>query len=151
MKGKLKNPWKVTITFTIVSIILISTAGFGSAEGNITKEKDTKGTTVANPIVISDVKGGFLGISAVIKNEGDYTPDWVIWDISVTGGLFGNINRSIDGRIDHLEPGESETIFLGFIFGFGKITVEIEAITLGHRLTEVIAGFQLGFHSFLIN
>lgn len=149
MKGNVKNLFKASVTVAIILIIILNTNSIGSAAGNFIREKDTKEITGINPLVISKIKGGFFGITADIKNDGDYTLDWVIWRITVTGGIFSKINRSLESRIDDLEPGQSETIFIGFIFGIGKITVDVEAWTLGKELRETVEGMQLGFFSII--
>jgi hypothetical protein len=73
-----------------------------------------------------EITGG-QGASAVISNTGTADAEQVSWTIEVHGGLFGRINKTGTGTIDHLAIGASETKTTGMFFGLGKIQVSVTA------------------------
>lgn len=71
-----------------------------------------------------ELKGG-LGIKAVITNTGLGDALGVPWEITVNGGIFGMINKTVNGTID-IEAETSETVSSGILFGLGPITVTVK-------------------------
>jgi hypothetical protein len=71
------------------------------------------------------IKGGF-GINAVITNDGTDNITDVFWCLHVEGGLFGFINKTVNGKVD-LSIGESKTVKTGLFLGFGPIKVTVNA------------------------
>jgi len=76
--------------------------------------------------------------SATITNNGLGDVVQAPYELTVTGGLLGLINKTIDGTMD-LEAGATENLFSGLLFGFGGIEV---TITIGAK-EEIIEGIQL--------
>jgi hypothetical protein len=79
------------------------------------------------PHLDTEVTGG-LGIGATVTNNGLGDAMQVPWEITVTGGFLGLINKTFTGTID-IESGATESISLGLLFGLGgiEITVKIGA------------------------
>lgn len=92
----------------------------------------------AKPIITIDSVSGGLGVSAVIKNIGDEDGTDVPYEITVTGGLLGFINKTVEGTIDVTAGGE-ETISSGLILGLGGITITVKA----DIASETVEGTQL--------
>ena len=76
-------------------------------------------------VVVESISGG-IGVSAVIKNDGNATATNFDWSITTDGTVF--IGKEKTG-IATLEPGESTTIKTGLMLGFGAITVTVKADT----------------------
>ena len=63
-----------------------------------------------------------LGVSAEIKNIGLTNATNVPWEITVLGGTFGRINKTVKETID-IPIGESKTVRTRMLFGIGPITI----------------------------
>jgi len=76
---------------------------------------------------IISIEGG-LGVKATIKNIGDAAATNVNWSITVKGGIFGFIRKTVDGIIPTLAvDAESDPLNTGMLFGFGEIVIEVAA------------------------
>ncbi len=75
---------------------------------------------------IGVIKGGF-GLTTKVNNTGLDDATDVTWNITVTGGLLGRINKKTEGTIASLPAGESASLKLGMFLGLGKITITITA------------------------
>jgi len=73
------------------------------------------------PIFDIDIKGG-LGVKAVIKNNGTINLTNVSWEIQVTGGILGLINKTVNGIID-IPAGDTVTVKTGLLLGFGSLSI----------------------------
>ena len=97
-------------------------------------------------IEIRSIRGG-LGIHAEIRNNGR-TKLWQLsWNISIDGGLIQNpANRLTEGRVQSLEPDESEKIWSGFVFELGRIDINISVKDLDGKnaVTEIFEGYAFG-------
>ncbi|MBN2599139.1 MAG: PQQ-dependent sugar dehydrogenase, partial [Candidatus Thermoplasmatota archaeon] len=73
------------------------------------------------------ISGG-LGLSAVIRNEGDENLTEISWKMTLDGG-FILLGRKAEGTIALLRPDKASTVKIPFVFGFGKtaITVNVNA------------------------
>jgi len=89
------------------------------------------------------IKGGF-GVKAVITNTGSIDVNNVDWQIFVTGGILGRINKTINGTIN-LKNGESKTISTGLLFGHGKIIIDVKT----DIVEKTVKGKQLSFLSLI--
>ncbi len=88
---------------------------------------------IINPeITFGNITGGWGGlrnkgkIGVEIKNIGDDAFN-IQWNIRVTGGFFGRINVTGNGIIAELKAGETQTIYLSSIVGFGPLAIRITA------------------------
>ncbi|MDD3493793.1 MAG: hypothetical protein PHZ19_09900 [Candidatus Thermoplasmatota archaeon] len=85
---------------------------------------------------VESVSGG-LGLSATVSNTGTVAAENVEWSIQFSGLVFlGNTA----GTIPLLEPGETETISTGLVFGIGPSTI---TITVGGA-SRTFSGLVLG-------
>jgi hypothetical protein len=73
---------------------------------------------------IGSVTGG-LGVKAVISNNGTLAASNVLWEITITGGILGRINKVINGTVATLNIGAQESIASGLFFGFGAVAIHI--------------------------
>ena len=72
------------------------------------------------------VKFGMLGPSFIIRNVGNYTAWDVTWNITINGGIFGMIHRTISGTLPELPSGNETTVTMGsVIIGLGHVTLSI--------------------------
>lgn len=99
----------------------------GKTYVTVTKHNYIPYEGVIGPVIeIGEITGG-LGVSAVIKNVGTENADEVSWTITVTGGVFGFINREKSDTIMDLAVGGEDTINLGTLIGLGPIDIVIAA------------------------
>jgi len=83
-----------------------------------------------------DITGG-LGVGAIITNNGLGEAIDMPYEITVTGGLIGLINKTVNGTID-IEAGTTESISSGLLFGLGGIEITVK---VGVK-EETAQGFQ---------
>jgi hypothetical protein len=75
-------------------------------------------TRVQLPILdLVGIKGGLMGISVGLTNLGAGTAANIAWEMNTSGGLI--YPRLRTGTIDILGPGQSETIHVHPVLGFG--------------------------------
>ena len=79
----------------------------------------------APEITIGAISGG-IGVSAEIKNVGTADANNVQWSIDLEGGLV-IIGGHADGTISTLAAGASQTVKIGFVLGFGGVTITVAA------------------------
>jgi len=104
----------------------------GSANDDFATIKYTQG---GNPVLIIDSITGGMGISAIIKNEGDVAATDVNWNISIDGGLI-ILTPGISDMITTILADESEAIEM-FVLGFGLgILTPIPTITITVECAE---------------
>ncbi len=98
-------------------------------------------------IEIGEVTGG-LGVGSTIKNTGDAQATGVDWEITVTGGVFGFINKTFTGNIPELAVDEEIGIDSTIFVGLGPINITISAVCNEGIFTEEIAeGKQFFFYT----
>lgn len=90
---------------------------------------------------------GSFGPSWIIKNIGNVTAWDVTASVTIKGGIFGHINKTRSVTVPELPP-QNPTIIMkiGFLFGFGKITITIvvKAVNVRGRkatATATLIGF----------
>jgi len=94
-------------------------------------------------IEIGDVAGGF-GVEAMIKNTGDADATGVEWRITVTGGMFGLINKTFSGTIPELVVDEEVAVNSNIFLGLGPINITIAAeCNEGSFTDETAEGTQI--------
>ena len=76
------------------------------------------------PLFDIEITGG-LGVTAEITNIGLDNAIDVPYEITVTGGLLGLINKTINGTID-IEVGSTESISSGLLLGLGGIEISVK-------------------------
>jgi hypothetical protein len=91
------------------------------------------------------VTGG-RGINLKITNSGTENANGVPWQIYVIGGVFGRIDKIVNGIID-ISAGESKTVKTGNYFGLGQIRItvkvaEIEKMIWGEKYLIFTEIFQ---------
>ena len=88
-----------------------------SIEGEVTEQPD---------IMIENIAGGLLSVTADVKNNGTGDATDVDWSIKLDGGLI-ILGKETTGTIASLPAGQSEQIKSGLVFGLGKTTVKVYA------------------------
>jgi hypothetical protein len=73
------------------------------------------------PDLSIEIIGG-LGPKIIITNNGDNDTKNLDVDISIKGGIFKMVNKSLDYTVD-IQAGESKKIPTGLFFGFGKVYI----------------------------
>jgi len=103
-------------------------------------------------IDIQNLMGGFLQVSAVIKNIGGIEVIGINWSISVEGGIFGWIDVSADGTFETpLAVGGEEKVTCKKIFGIGKVDITVTASAPASNIaTKTASGFVLGPFVFVL-
>ncbi len=90
-----------------------------------------------------EITGG-LGIEVSITNDGLGDAIDVPYELTVTGGLLGLINKTITGTMD-INAGVTESISSGLLFGLGGIEI---TVTVGVK-EETSEGFQIIIFTFV--
>jgi hypothetical protein len=94
---------------------------------------------------IINVKGP-IGVNAGIKNAGEIAAENVEYSMTITGGLLGRVNVSVEDSIATIAVGAEEAISSGIFVGFGKIDIVITASADNAvEVTATKSGFLLGF------
>ncbi len=92
---------------------------------------------------IHNITSGF-GINARVKNIGYAAATQIEWDITVTGGILGRINKTATGTISTLAIDAEAEIILSRFFGLGTIFITVSArCAEGIQKTKEIEGRQL--------
>lgn len=86
---------------------------------------------------IGEIKGRIGEIQVEIKNLGDNDVSNVEWQILVTGGLLGKINKTAEGNIQVLKSGESIVISCKSGFGLGNLKIKV----IVNGLEKTVNGF----------
>jgi hypothetical protein len=95
-------------------------------------------------LAIQDVSGP-IGVSASIKNIGDAPASDVEYEMTVTGGILGLIDKSASGTSAELTPGGTASLSSGLIFGLGSITIDINVNAANAvEITESLSGRIIG-------
>ncbi len=90
-------------------------------------------------IEIGAIAPGFGSITAAVKNNGSEEASNVSWSITLQGGLV-LLGKQTTGTILSLQPGDSSTIQTRFLFGIGRITIQVTA----DGAEKTISAFLLG-------
>jgi len=91
-----------------------------------------------------DITGG-LGVNAVITNNGSADAADVNWELHVDGGIFGMINKNVNGTIDIIPTGKSKTVGTGLFLGFGGIQINAKVL----ETEKIVVGTQLIFFTII--
>jgi len=89
------------------------------------------------PIIGVSISGGF-GVKATISNTGTEAAENLAWTVDLSGLVF--LGKHSEGTIASLEPGASETVGPGLVFGIGPTTITVNA----GGVTATAKGFVLG-------
>jgi hypothetical protein len=90
---------------------------------------------------IEFIKSG-MALSVAFKNIGDYDAIDVVWNVNITGGIFGLINKHLDGEAEILATDDEILVRLTPIFGLGplKVVATVSAAN-AEEVTEIWEGF----------
>jgi len=86
---------------------------------------------------VESISGGF-GVSASVSNTGSVAGEQVSWSIDLSGLVF--LGAETTGTIAILEPGDTDTISSGLVFGLGPSTI---TVTVGGA-SQAASGMVLG-------
>jgi hypothetical protein len=75
---------------------------------------------------ITEIKG-IVGVTATIANTGEAAAHNVSWNIKVTGGMFGKINKDVSDIIPVLAAGAEQSVSTGIIIGLGAVQITATA------------------------
>ncbi|MBU1940627.1 MAG: hypothetical protein KKC68_02525 [Candidatus Thermoplasmatota archaeon] len=89
------------------------------------------------------ISGG-LGVSATITNTGSIDAVDVPWEIHITGGILGKIDKTMGCTLD-IPSGQSKTVSTGMFLGLGPISISVSVADT----TETVEGTQLVIFSLL--
>ncbi len=93
------------------------------ATGTILIPKQENAFLSDSTLQVEVITGG-LGISAVIRNEGDANLTEITWEIVLDGG-FVLLGKKTEGTIPLLRPDKSDTIKIPLVLGFGKTSISV--------------------------
>ena len=93
---------------------------------------------------IISIVGG-IGVTATIKNTGTAAATDVELGLTVTGGLFGLINKETTDTITTLAVDAEETVTSGLILGLGPIAITVTATADGAMSGEESADAKVLF------
>ena len=93
-------------------------------------------------IEIPEVNGGIGHITILIENTGEVSLEDIEYQVSVKGGMFGNIDLKENGIVSFIEYQSSEISETSKnIFGLGRITI---TINVDYAETWTGTGFVFG-------
>lgn len=136
MKRTKANILKAGVSLIAVLILLSGTSmgvNFNEEEINTPSDCGCGGCELEIEVIDDPYS---RGLSMIIKNVGDEDCIDVEWKISIEGGLLGLINKTVNGTIDCIKPGEIVIVSSGIIFGFGPITITISVENDGFSFEE---------------
>jgi hypothetical protein len=90
-------------------------------------------------VEIGEITRGFGSVSVQIKNTGGGDAVNVAWSISLQGGLV-LLGRQTTGTILKILPGFTPQIQTGFLFGLGKVTINVTADTAEKTASAFLLG-----------
>lgn len=94
----------------------------------------------AAPMInVKSISGGF-GVSAVIENIGTGDATDVQWSIDLEGGLI-LVGQNAGDTIPTLAVGESVTVRIPFVLGFGGVTIKVAADSATKSATGTVLLF----------
>jgi len=99
--------------------------------------KDVYFAPLPAPIIDVSISGGF-GVKATISNSGTVAAENLAWSVDLSGLVF--LGKHSEGTIASLEPGASQTVGPGLVFGIGPTTITVTA----GGATATAKGFVLG-------
>ena len=76
------------------------------------------------PELTFNIVGGF-GIYASIKNNGMTNLSGILWQIHVEGGIFGQVNKTVNGTIN-IAANWTKTVKTGIFIGLGPISITVK-------------------------
>lgn len=97
--------------------------------------------SMTEPFLVLKITCGF-GVKAHIKNIGNETAHDVNWSVTITGGIFGFIDKTIDGSITEIFPGEELIPEINLFIGLGPLVI---AATASASNAEVVTMTKNGF------
>ena len=106
-----------TVTLTVVDNA--SSVAYDETTATINESSSSYNLSIAA------ITGGF-GVSVVIENHGAVDVAGAEYEICVEGGLFGLINKVVNGTID-VKANDSEQVTTGLFLGFGGIDITVKA------------------------
>ncbi|MEM4258189.1 MAG: hypothetical protein QXL17_03440 [Candidatus Thermoplasmatota archaeon] len=89
---------------------------------------DHIGGASPSPIIKITIRRGGIGVFAAVTNSGTADATNVSWFIEIHGGLFGRIHKKTTGVYPLVAPGKSFALHSGWLFGFGRINLQLYAI-----------------------
>ena len=113
-----------------------ASVGFWTDDRNGNFDIFTDNVADAPIIRIDEINGGF-GVSATVSNVGTASAVDIPWSLTLDGLVF--LGASASDTIT-IEPGETETITAGLVFGFGNVDINV----MVGEATNDASGFCLG-------
>lgn len=107
---------------------------------NVNRDIYFESLGVEVPILnIEEITGGF-GISAIISNTGGGDATNIQWSIDLDGGLI-LVGKGAEGTISSLPAGDSTTVKIPLVLGFGGVTI----LAVADGATKTASGTVLLF------
>lgn len=109
--------------------------------------------TVADPGAELEIKimGGlplplfFHLVGGVIGNIGDTTAYNISYKLTIKGGVFGDVQKTIEGFENEILPGNGLSVGMNNVYGFGLVVITLNAsATNAENATDTGKGFQIG-------
>jgi len=131
----------------LLFLILPAFACAVNAESNTNEIKINQSISDGNQTVlaIQSINVGGRRIVANIMNNGSTTANDIFIKMTVTGGFFGNINRSDAWGVVYIPVHSIASMSVTHFFGFGKITIVVIARALNAPdVSKTVTAFILG-------
>ncbi|MCU0849900.1 MAG: PQQ-dependent sugar dehydrogenase [Candidatus Thermoplasmatota archaeon] len=109
------------IVIVLFSVVFLLTSMYVLAAKLPSKQENT--SIAGSPLEVEVITGG-IGIGAVIRNDGDENLTNLSWEIILNGGIV-LVGKNTGGTVDLLRSGNTETIKVPFVLGFGKTTITV--------------------------
>lgn len=112
---------KKLMIYFILLLLVVNTIQSVSSNHDMVIEKQE---ISENENLEIEVINGGIGISAIIRNNGNEDVENLDWSIALTEGLI-LIGKNKEGVLPKIRANDSEIIELPFVFGIGKSTVTV--------------------------
>lgn len=100
--------------------------------------------TIWTELSITDLTGP-IGVSTGVKNIGENPATNVEYELTVTGGILGRVNVSVNDSVAELAIDAEEPISSGMFFGLGAIDITVTAVAdNADEVEKTASAFLLG-------
>jgi hypothetical protein len=138
------SEWSEGYTFTTAALSPGTHFIEAVATNSVNNMDPTPGNDTVTIGTVSCTITGGIGVHLQVTNNGSTEAEDIPWQLHVTGGILGLLNKTMNGTID-VPAGSTMTVGTGLFFGLGPTMVTAKVADQEYTAT----GFQLIIFSLL--